>query len=173
MLRVTGRLTQSPRRFNVSLTEAYAIYRQSDALLISAGDAARVRRRVRAPPTWSAANATSSRRPARSSATSASRPIGRSRRIRAVLKSLGALDGPKSVILVSEGLVLEGLGSELDDLARVAADVRASLDVLLLDVPLFDASQSERPTTASNDRRLQEEGLEILAGMARGSSTAW
>ena len=38
--------------------------------------------------------------------------------IRAVLKSLGALDGPKSVILVSEGLVLEGLGGELDDLAQ-------------------------------------------------------
>jgi hypothetical protein len=65
--------------------------------------------------------------------------------------------------------VLEGLGGELEDLAAVAADVRASLDVLLLDVPMFDASQSERPTTASSDRRLQEEGLEMLAGMARGN----
>ena len=38
--------------------------------------------------------------------------------------------------------MLEGLGGELDDLARIAANVRASLDVLLLDVPMFDASQS-------------------------------
>ena len=89
--------------------------------------------------------------------------------IRAVLNSLGAMEGPKSVILISEGLVLESLGSELDDLAEVAANVRASLDVLLLDVPMFDASQSDRPTTATADRRLQEEGLEMLAGMARGT----
>jgi hypothetical protein len=89
--------------------------------------------------------------------------------IRAVLSSLGGLDGPKSVVLISEGLVLESLGGELDDLASVAADVRASLDVLLLDVPMFDATQANRPTTAGADRRLQEEGLEILAGMARGN----
>ena len=160
--------TAPPRRFNISLTEAYAIYRQSDALLISQVIAARVRRRAgrRRPGALRTRRRAGGRR--RSSATSASRPTARSRRIRAVLTSLGALDGPKSVILVSEGLVLEGLGGELDDLATVAADVRASLDVLLLDVPLFDASQSQRPTTASDDRRLQEEGLEMLAGMARG-----
>ena len=167
MLRVTGRLTQSPRRFNISLTEAYAIYRQSDALLIS---------QVMLRECAGVMGAADMERCERDVEQEAGEIVGDQRQqtdrsvsaIRAVLSSLGALDGPKSVILVSEGLVLEGLGSELDDLARVAADVRASLDVLLLDVPLFDASQSERPTTAGNDRRLQEEGLEMLAGMARG-----
>ncbi len=90
--------------------------------------------------------------------------------MRAVLKSLGALEGPKSVILVSEGLVLEGLGGEVDDLATVAADVRASLDVLLLDVPMLrrlaGAAADHRPRRPA---AVQEEGLEMLAGMARGT----
>ena len=52
------------------------------------------------------------------------------RAMRAVLMSLGNLEGPKSVILVSEGLMFDGLGTETDDLAAVASDSRASLDVL-------------------------------------------
>ena len=86
-----------------------------------------------------------------------------------MLKSLGGLEGPKSVILMSEGLVLDGLGGDVDDVAAIAADVRASLDVLLLDVPTYEASQSQMPTTASDDRQLREGGLMMLAGMARGT----
>ena len=89
--------------------------------------------------------------------------------MRAVLQSLAGMEGPKSVILISEGLIFEGLGSETDELASIAADSRASLDVLLLDVPQFDASQSRRPTTPREDRNLQVTGLEQLAGAARGS----
>lgn len=89
--------------------------------------------------------------------------------MRAVLKSLAGIEGPKSVILISEGLVLEGLGSEVDDIAAVAADVRASLDVLLLDVPQVDVTQRERPSTPREDRDRQIVGLEMLAGMSRGA----
>ncbi|MGE0361045.1 MAG: VWA domain-containing protein [Vicinamibacterales bacterium] len=168
MLRVTGRFTPTRRRFNISMTEAFAIYRQSDALLIA---------QVILRECAGVFGATDLERCERDVEQEASEIVGDQRQqtdrslaaIQAVLSSLGALDGPKSVILISEGLVLEGLGSELDAIGRIAADVRASLDVLLLDVPLFDAAQSERPTTATSDRRLQEEGLEILAGMARGT----
>lgn len=89
--------------------------------------------------------------------------------MREVLKSLARLEGPKSVILISEGLVLDGLGSDIDDLAAIAADVRASLDVMLLDVPLIDVSERERPTTPREDRDRQTEGLENLAGTSRGA----
>jgi VWFA-related protein len=168
MLRVTGRHTSQPRRFNISITEAFAIYRQSDALLIS---------QVILRECSGLLGATDLERCERDVEQEASEIVGDQRQqtdrsvsaIRSVLLSLKALDGPKSVVLISEGLVLEGLGGELDDLASVAADVRASLDVLLLDVPLFEASQSNRPTTAGADRRLQEEGLELLAAMARGN----
>ena len=88
--------------------------------------------------------------------------------MRAVFKGLGAVEGPKSVVLISEGFIFEGLGSETDELAAIAADSRATLDVLLLDVPQFDATQSRRPTTPREDRNLQVTGLEQLAGAARG-----
>jgi len=91
------------------------------------------------------------------------------RGMREVLRSLAPLEGPKSVILISEGLVLEGLGSEVDDIGAIAADVRASLDVMLLDVPTVDVTESQRPTTPREDREKQVEGLETLAGLARGT----
>ena len=64
------------------------------------------------------------------------------RHARGAARASAALEGPKSVILISEGLIFEGLGSETDELASIAADSRATLDILLLDVPQFDASQS-------------------------------
>ncbi len=168
MLRVAGRVTPQPRRFNISVTEAFAIYRRSDATLIT---------QVIARECAGVFGAADIERCERDVEQEASEIIGDQRQqtdrsvaaIRGVLQSLGALEGQKSVILISEGLVLETLGGELDDLAGIAADVRASLDVLLLDVALFDASQAQRPTTAADDRRLQEEGLMMLAGMARGT----
>ncbi|MCC6989403.1 MAG: VWA domain-containing protein, partial [Acidobacteria bacterium] len=168
MLRVAGRVTPQPRRFNISVTEAFAIYRRSDATLIT---------QVIARECAGVFGAADVERCERDVEQEASEIIGDQRQqtdrsvaaIRGVLKSLGALEGQKSVILISEGLVLETLGGELDDLAGIAADVRASLDVMLLDVALFDAAQAQRPTTAADDRRLQEEGLMMLAGMARGT----
>ena len=168
MLRVAGRVTPSNRRFNISITEAFALYRNNDSTLI----ANVVQRECAA--TFGAAEL---ERCERDVDQEAAEIVGDQRQqtdrsvasIRAVLKSLGGLEGPKSVLLISEGLVLESLGGELEELARIAADVRASLDVLMMDVPAFDAAQSRQPTTAADDRRLQEEGLLLLAGMSRGT----
>ena len=168
MLRATGRVAPSRRRFNISITEAFALYRQSDVVLIS---------QVIGRECAGVAGAADAERCERDVEQEASEIVGDQRQqtdrsvgeIRGVLKSLGGLEGPKSVILISEGLVLDGLGGDMEDLARVAADVRASLDVLLLDVPSYDASQSQMPTTAADDRQLQEAGLLLLAGMARGT----
>lgn len=168
MLRVTGRVTPANRRFNISLTEAFALYRNSDAMLI-----ATVLQRECA----GVFGAAETERCERDVEQEAAEIVGDQRiqtdrsvtNIRAVLQSLGAMEGPKSVILISEGLVLESLGAELDDLGKIAAEVRASLDVMMLDVPPYDAAQGKMPTTAADDRRLQEEGLLLLAGMARGN----
>ena len=167
MLRVTGRVIPARGRFNLSITEAYALYRHSDARLINevlgrecqgtqGTDLERCQRDVE----QEASEVVNEQR------MQTDRSLGG---IRAVLKSLGGLEGPKAVILVSEGLVLDGLGGDVEDVASIAADVRASLDVLLLDVPTYDASQSQMPTTASDDRQLREGGLMMLAGMARGT----
>jgi VWFA-related protein len=167
LLRIVGTSDVLKSRFNLSITEAMALYMRSDAQL-----ATEVILRE-----CGAAGATEIERCEREVEQDASGLVNEIRRrtqdsvhgIRAVLQNLAALEGPKSVILISEGLIFESLGSETDELASIAADSRATLDILLLDVPQFDAAQSRRPTTPREDRDLQITGLEMLAGASRGS----
>jgi VWFA-related protein len=168
LLRIVGQADTIRARFNLSITEAMAVYLRSDmrmaleVILRECGQlvaAAEVERCEREVEQDAAEIVNDIRRRTQDSVSG----------MRAVLKSIGNIEGPKSVIVISEGLIFESLGSETDDLASVAADSRASLDILLLDVPRFDASQSVRPTTPREDRDLQVAGLEMLAGAARGS----
>ncbi len=168
LLRIVGQADPIKARFNISITEAMAIYMRSDIRLaaevilrecgqaIAASEAERCEREVEQD---AAEIINDIRRRTQESISG----------MREVLKSIGNIEGPKSVILISEGLIFEGLGSETDELASIAADSRASLDILLLDVPRFDASQSVRPTTPREDRDLQVAGLEMLAGASRGT----
>ena len=166
LLRIVGTASPIKSRFNISVTEAMAIYLHSDAQLalavilrecgaVAANEAERCEREVDQD---SAEIVNDIRRRTQDSLHG----------MRAVLQGLAGIDGPKSVIMISEGLVFEGLGSETDEIAAIAADSRASLDVLLLDVSQFDASVSARPNTPREDRSLQVTGLEQLAGAARG-----
>ncbi len=167
LTRVVGRAQSYRRRFNLSLTEAIAIYQNSDvrvayeALRRECGFALspfEMERCEREFEQEAAEIVSEMRRQSNDSI----------RAMRDVFGSLAAVEGPKQVILLSEGLILEHLAGDVDDIAAVAADARASLDVLLLDVPQADPSIGDRPTTPREDRRLQEEGLEALAGLARG-----
>ena len=166
LLRVVGTADGLKSRFNLSLTEAMALYMNSDTQLAiqvilreCTGAAAVELERCEREVEQDAAELMNAVR---------HRTQDSLHGMRTVLQGLAALEGPKSVILISEGLVFEGLGSETDELASIAADARATLDVLMLDVPQFDASQSRRPTTPREDRNLQITGLEQLAGAARG-----
>ena len=168
LLRIVGHATAIKSRFNLSITEAMAIYMRADAQLAlqvivrecsqtaAAADAERCEREVERD----AADVVNQVR---------QRTADSVHGMRAVLKSLAGLEGPKSVILISEGLIFEGLGNETDDLASTAADSRATLDILLLDVPMFDVTQATLPTTPREDRSLQVTGLEQLAGASRGT----
>ena len=166
LLRIVGTADSIRSRFNLSITEAMAIYMNSDIQMAAevilrecagAGAAAELERCEREVEQDSAESVNEIRHRTQDSLNG----------MRALFKSLGSLEGPKSVILISEGLIFDGLGGETDELAGIAADSRATLDVLLLDVPQFDASQSRRPTTPREDRNLQVTGLEQLAGAAR------
>ena len=168
LLRIVGQSSALKVRFNISITEAMALYVRSDIRLaaevilrecgqaIAAAEAERCEREVE----QDAAEIINDIRHRTQESVAG---------MREVLKSIGNIEGPKSVILISEGLIFEGLGSETDELASIAADSRASLDILLLDVPRFDASQTVRPTTPREDRDLQVAGLEMLAGASRGT----
>jgi hypothetical protein len=72
-------------------------------------------------------------------------------------------------VLLSEGLIVEDASRELEDIARLAAMTRASLNVMLMDVSRVDLTQSQLPPTPSQDRALEVKGLEDMAALARGA----
>lgn len=86
-----------------------------------------------------------------------------------VFTFLRSIDGPKTMALISEGLILgpgrfpDGLPREIEHLA---AQARASVYVLRLDQVFFDASE-QRPIGAI-DQTAQTVGLETIAGATGG-----
>ena len=89
------------------------------------------------------------------------------RALESILDALRAIEGPKHVVWLSEGLVLDGPGAIIRPIRRAAA-ARATIHVLLVDPPLADASVRELPPTPLEDRAQEEHGLSMLAGMTRG-----
>lgn len=89
--------------------------------------------------------------------------------LRGIVDSLKALEGPKTIILLSEGLVTEPRLFDLSPLAAAAAASRVTIHVLHLETPIVaDASQERLSPTILQDRYLREDGLTRLAGAARG-----
>ena len=86
-----------------------------------------------------------------------------------LLKNLREVEGSKSLILLSQGLNLEGTHSEAGSLAQLAAEARTSVNVLLFDWSAADASERFVSSTQGADRDLREAGLESFASRSRGS----
>ena len=87
----------------------------------------------------------------------------------AVLKNLRDVEGPKSMIILSQGLMLDGSQAETSALATLASEARVSINVLMFAQALGTASQSRLSETLSQDRDLRETGLDTLAARSRGS----
>ena len=87
----------------------------------------------------------------------------------ALLKNLRDVEGPKSMIILSQGLMLEGSQGESSALATLAAEARVSINVLMFEQMVGNASQARISETLSQDRDLREAGLETLAARSRGS----
>ena len=85
-----------------------------------------------------------------------------------LLQYLSLIEGPKTLIMMSEGMVLDSQ-SDLDLVIRAAAVGRVAINVLLMDVPRGDVMLQQMPPTASEDRDMQMAGLENLASGARGA----
>ncbi len=88
--------------------------------------------------------------------------------LRQLLERLRTVEGPKSLILISEGLAIQDPG-EIASLVAVAGRARASINVLQVELGRGDVTIAEQPPTEAQDRRLQLQGLETLATMSRGS----
>ena len=89
--------------------------------------------------------------------------------LRTLIGNLGEIAGPKSVVLLSEGLVAEPQYFDLSDLGAAAAAARVTIYVLQLDTPLLDATDAKLSPTATADIRVRGDGLARLAGSARGA----
>jgi VWFA-related protein len=88
--------------------------------------------------------------------------------LRQILERLSYIDGPKSLILISEGLAIDDT-SDLRTIVELAGTARTSINVMLVDLQRGDVTIAEQPQTEQQDRRIQVNGLEALATMSRGS----
>jgi VWFA-related protein len=90
------------------------------------------------------------------------------RALTALFTGLRTIDAPKTLILITEGFVSTE-ASRIIELGALAASARTSVYAMKLDTPLFDIATSRAPTNQFGDRQAQAEGLEMLAGAARGA----
>ena len=87
----------------------------------------------------------------------------------ALFAGLRAIDAPKTLIFISEGFIANENNGRISDLGALAAAARTSLYALKLDNQLFDITSARPPANAFGDRQAQTEGLDNLAGAARGA----
>jgi VWFA-related protein len=88
--------------------------------------------------------------------------------LEATVAELVPVAGPKTIVLLSEGLVADRGFQDLSTLGELMARAHASLYVLRLSGGSSGAASS-RAGASTLDLRLQTEGLETLAGLARGT----
>ena len=88
--------------------------------------------------------------------------------LRATLGSLERIEGPKTLVFISEGLGTESPG-ELRDLGIAASRARVTLFVVLLDTSSADASFNYSSIATLEDREVESAGLYDLATQARGA----
>jgi VWFA-related protein len=97
--------------------------------------------------------------------------------LRATFQALGAVEGTKVMVLVTQGLGLPGAGTrggstpELQQLASAARAARVSFFVVLIDPPLVSASSNGQITSQQlvEDRDLHARALDFVADAARGT----
>ena len=84
-----------------------------------------------------------------------------------VLGQLAKVEGPKLMILLSEGFLADEL--EQRSIVTLAGEARTSINVMVVDLRPADVTVNTRQPNAAQDRRLNVQSLEGLAAMSRGS----
>jgi VWFA-related protein len=79
--------------------------------------------------------------------------------LRNILERLGSGDTPKTIVLISEGLVVDGDRFAAAGLARAMAAAHATIYALKPEPSDSDASQARAPQGRARDRAVYEEGL--------------
>lgn len=89
--------------------------------------------------------------------------------LEALVASLAKIEGPKTVVLLSEGMVADPRLLDFTELAAAAQEARVSIYVLHMDTPIFEAAQDRVSPTFLRDQQIRGDGLGRLAGSARGA----
>ena len=88
--------------------------------------------------------------------------------LRSIVDRLSQATSPKTIVYVSEGLVLERPGDSAW-LGPAAARGQVTIYSLPLEVFGSDASTAREPATPARDKALAHEGLAVIAGSTRGA----
>lgn len=89
--------------------------------------------------------------------------------LEALVMSLKDIPGPKTVVMLSEGMVADPRRIDLAKVAAEAQAARVSIYILHLEVPTFEAAQDRISPTLSRDLQVKSDGLSRVAGAARGA----
>ena len=89
--------------------------------------------------------------------------------LEALIVRLKELPGPKTIVLLSEGMIVDPRRVDVAKLAADAQAARVTIYALLLESPVFDATQARVAPTATRDRQVRQDGIEQVAGAARGA----
>jgi VWFA-related protein len=90
------------------------------------------------------------------------------RALREILQAMQPLDGPKTLILMSEGFSVRDT-LLMNELGSLAASTRTSIYALKLDNQLFELMNTRGPVISSPGLNIRTDGLEALAAAARGT----
>ena len=88
--------------------------------------------------------------------------------LRAILDRLGSTETPKTIVLISEGLVIDGDRYAATGLTRAMAAAHATIYALKPEPSDSDASQQRAPQNRMRDRTVYEEGLTTVTRAGGG-----
>lgn len=166
MQRVVGRQQRFQGRFNIGVSEAIAIAEKGDGRIFAQVS-------LRECPRLSGVALEQCERDVLADSNNLARSVRQDtieslRGLHDLLMGLSVIEGQKTLILISEGMVLES-PSDLTDVIRAAAYARVTVNVLLLDVPRHDITVTRLQPTGTEDRDMQVQGLGDLAAATRGT----
>jgi VWFA-related protein len=86
-----------------------------------------------------------------------------------LIDTLKRLDGPKTLVLLSEGMIVDPRLIDLGQLAIAARDARVTIYGLHMEAPVFEAAQDRVSPSLLQDTQVRSDGLARIAGAARGA----
>jgi hypothetical protein len=89
--------------------------------------------------------------------------------IAGVIDTLKRLDGPKTLVLLSEGIIVDPRLIDLGQLAIAAREARVTIYGLHMEAPVFEAAQDRVSPSLMQDIQMRSDGLARIAGAARGT----